>query len=224
MTFYYKITVCPDPTIYQSGFDESQISGLKTFFSAYTEGLLSTEHHMSGVAHYEGIIGTSKQMRSSNLKRKLFDVLGVSREQQLVMCPSTKKHMIVIKEVHYLPGAIVYVMKEGRGDLVKKGMTDTWISEQVLEGKKNKMIKMAESIVFINDANFEKEVTAYIIKNDELWEDLDRVLEKMFIDYNFSRVRNPKVQYAHLMARHCNDFTAAREIIMNWKPSGNRIH
>jgi len=221
MNFYYKMTLCPDPTHFPNGLSDEILQKIIKYFSDKDEALLSTEHHQSGIVHYEGLFGVLKVLQVSHIKRLLFTLCGFPGRTQLSMEPNMKKHMIFVKNVHYLPGAISYVMKEGKGDLVKKGMSSTWIDEQLVEAKKNLALQDIENCIYVNDSTFNRLVTTFVIENNESWSDLQNVINRMGITHDFARVRNGKAHCAHLLAKHLGDLTNMNELSMNWFPCGN---
>lgn len=220
--FYYKITICPDPTHFPDGLSSEILASIVSFFSDKEEALLSTEHHKSGVIHYEGLFGVMKEVRVSHIKRELFILCGFPARTQISMDPNMRKHMIVIKAVNYLPGAVNYVMKEGKGDLVKKGMSATWLSEQILEAVKNKQLLDADNVIFVNDSTFVKEVTRFVVDNNESWSNLQDVLVRMNRTHDFCRVRNGKAHVAHLMLKHNDDSSTAVDLVSQWFSVGYR--
>jgi len=219
MEHYYKITIAPPPSIYPdiNGFSPEILEKLLEFYRQYEFAMLSTEHFKDGRVHYEGMIGMIKEMRIAQLKKALLILFGFPGREQISMDPDIRRRFVVIRKVGYLPGAVFYVMKEGKCDLVKKGMTDTWISEQVLEAEKNKAILVAEAMIYVNDSNFIKLVTKFINESTYSWNEMDDALVEMHRTHCFARVRNGKSLYASLALINNNDRSHAHACVMNWK-------
>jgi len=219
MEHYYMVTIAPPEELYPEELSPEKLEKLKAYFRTFEEAILSTEHFKSGRVHYQGIIGMRKESRVAHLKKALLTVLGYPGREQCLMDPSIRKRFVWVKWTNNLAGAIYYAMKEGEGDLVKQGMSDTWIQEQLAIAAKQRVEKKVEKRIYINDSNYERHVTDYMLQTNTPWCDLRQGLVKMHATYNFSRVRNGKSQVASLLATHCEDYSGAEECVMNWFPS-----
>lgn len=219
----YKITVTFPAEIFpEEKVDSEVIQAVSQWFRNIPEkAILSTEHHESGRTHLEGVATFDKDQRVNNLKRGIYSSMGFTQPIQRGWSPSIHRHFIVIKKSWYLPGAINYVMKEGAGDLVKRGYSDTWIQEMVVEGEKNKAVTEANDVMIVNDSNFIKCVVKFAGDHNLPLSDIRGILRKMLSTHVFSRVRNGRALVAYLEAKFNNNNGPGDSMIANWYPAAD---
>lgn len=141
--------------------------------------------------HWDIVLETKRKIKSGNLKCAIISALGISRSVQNTFPEPVKKHFVNVKCINFMPGIIAYNMKEGAGNILRKGYTETWLQEQARDGIRQHEKRKAGKKVYVNDSNFHRVVNTYMIDNKLESRDLRYITGQMVLEnYSFCRVRN----------------------------------